>query len=119
MSHDITLIAKFKIHEGKLEQMRALYDEAMEMVKQQEPDTTSFTLYVNEQEAVCVSYEIYKTSEAILENFRLSQDRIQRVLETSDVISCDIYGDVSQDVIELLTPYGANFYGYDRGYRRS
>ena len=119
MQTNITLIAKFKVHQGKQQEMKNIYDEAMDMVKNSEPDTLSFTLYTAQDESVFVSYEVYKNSEAILENFKLAQSRIQRVIASSDVISCDIYGDVSQEVVDLLSPYATQFYSYDRGYKRS
>jgi len=118
MSHEITLIAQFQIHEGKQQEMKDSYDEAMAMVEQSDPDIISFTLFVNDDEAVFTSYEVYKNSEAILTNFEMAQDRIGRVLAASDLINSEIYGDASEEVRDLLSPYGTKFFNYDRGYKR-
>ena len=118
MSQDITLIVQFKIHDGKQEEWKAIYDEGMEDVAANDPDVLSFTLYINDDESVFTSYEVYRTSEAILMNFKLAEDRINRILAASDVISVEVFGDVSNEVRDLLTPFGTNFFNYDRGYTR-
>ncbi|GJM16683.1 MAG: hypothetical protein DHS20C13_20100 [Thermodesulfobacteriota bacterium] len=98
--------------------MKDIYDEAMDTVAHKEPDTLSFTLYINDDESVFASFEVYKNSEGIIKNFQLSESRIGRVLAASDVIRCEIYGNASQELRELLSPYGTKFFNYNRGYNR-
>lgn len=118
MSNEIILIAQFQIHSGKQEEMKDIFDEAMDTVAHMEPDTLSFTLYISDDESVFTSFEVYKNSEGIMKNFELSESRIGRVLSASDLLSCEIYGDASQDLRDMLSPYGADFFNYDRGYNR-
>ena len=118
MSNEITLIAQFQIHPGKQQEMKDIFNEAMDTVAHKEPDTLSFTLYINDDESVFTSFEVYKNSEAIIKNFELSESRIGQVLSVSDVLSCEIYGDASQELRDLLSPYGTKFFNYDRGYKR-
>lgn len=118
MNNEITLIAQFQIHPGKQQEMKDIFDEAMDTVAHKEPDTLSFTLYTNEDESIFTSFEVYKNSEAVIKNFQLSEGRIGRVLEASNVISCEIYGDASKELRELLSPYGTIFFNYNRSYKR-
>ena len=74
--------------------------------------------YQNDDKTVDCSCEVYQNSAALLTNFALAQKRIKQVMEIADVISCDIYGDVTQEVKDLLEPYGTAFYNYNKGYQR-
>lgn len=115
MSNEITLIAQFKVHPGKQREMKNIFDEAIDMVSREEPDTLSFRLFINDDESVFTSFEVYKNSEAVIKNFQLSENRIGRVLSASEVLSCEIYGNATQELRDLLSPYGTKFFNYDRG----
>ncbi len=118
MTQPITVIAHFKIHEGKQDEWRALYEKGMKEVAANEPEVINFSMYANDDESVFASYEVYESSEAIIEHFKLAEERISGILAASDVISVEVYGDASSELKELLQPYGTKIFNYDRGYSR-
>jgi len=118
MSNEIMLIAQFEINEGKIDEMKELYNQGIELVQQSEPDISGFNLYFNQDETVCCSVEMYRDSEAILKHFEYSSERIPKILEISKVTNVEVYGNVSDEVKNLLSPYGTKFFNYSIGYKR-
>ena len=59
-------IARFKIHEGKLEEFKRLSAEAMEIVKTKDTGTLQYDTYFNDDESECVIVERYRDSESAI-----------------------------------------------------
>jgi len=116
MSNEIMLIAQFEIDEGKIDEFKELYNQGIEIVKQSEPDISYFSLYINQDETVVCSVEMYRDSQAILKHFEYSSERIPKILEICRVTNVEVYGNVTDEVKELLSPYGTKFYNYSIGY---
>src|SRR6185436_15707967 len=53
-------IARFRIHEGKLDEYERLSAEAMEIVRTKEPGTLQYDTYFNEARIECVVIERYR-----------------------------------------------------------
>jgi len=118
MSNEIISIAHFKIHPGKGQYMKDIFDEAVKMVANEEPDTLSFRLYSNDDESVFTFFELYRNSEAVITHFELSQDRIQRVLAAGDLIGSELYGNVSKELRDLTSEFGTKYYKFHGSYVR-
>jgi quinol monooxygenase YgiN len=118
MSNEIMLIAQFEIDEGKIDEFKELYNQGIELVKQSEPDISYFSLYINQDETVVCSVEMYRDSQAILKHFEYSSERIPKILEICRVTNVEVYGNVTDEVKELLSPYGTKFYNYSIAYQR-
>jgi len=118
MSNEIVLIAQFEINDGKTEEFKEIYNNGIEMVRQSEPDTLYFSLYINQDETVFCSVELYRDSQAIIKHFENSSERIPKILEISRVTNVEVYGNVSDEVKKLLSPYGTKFFNYSIGYKR-
>ena len=59
-------IARFKFHEGKLEEFKRLSAQAMEIVRTKEPGTLQYDIYFNDNQSECVVLERYRDSEAAM-----------------------------------------------------
>lgn len=118
MSKEIVLIAHFDLKERKLEEFKSLYSMGIDDIKQKEPGITYFTLYVSPDEKTVCSIEAYKDSQTILNHFAISNNRIGKILEICTVTSVEIYGAVSQEIHDLLDPYGTVYYDYSIGYSK-
>ena len=55
-------IARFEIHEGKVEEFKRLSDQAMEIVKTKDTGTLRYDTYFNDDESECVILELYRDS---------------------------------------------------------
>jgi quinol monooxygenase YgiN len=61
-------IARFRIHDGKLEEFKRLSAEAMEIVKTKDTGTLRYDTYFNADESECVILEIYRDSQVAMEH---------------------------------------------------
>ena len=60
-------IARFKFHEGKLEEYKRLSAQAMEIVRTKDTGTLQYDTYFNDDQSECVVIERYRDSEAAME----------------------------------------------------
>jgi quinol monooxygenase YgiN len=107
-------IARFKIHEGKVEEYKRLSAEAMEIVRTKEPGTLQYDTYFNDDESECVIIERYKDSEAAMEHAANLSDVSAAVLAIVTVVHGEVLGEpnaelranlADMDVPRLFTPY--------------
>jgi quinol monooxygenase YgiN len=61
-------IARFKFHEGKLDEYKRLSARAMEILRTKDTGTLQYDTYLNEDQSECVIIERYRDSEAALEH---------------------------------------------------
>ena len=107
-------IARFKFHEGKLEEFKRLSAQALEIVKAKEPGTLQYDIYFNEDESECIVLERYRDSDAAIEHAANLGDLMGAVLATVEVVHGEILGEPSaelranlagSEVPVLFTPY--------------
>jgi quinol monooxygenase YgiN len=65
---EIQGVARFKFHEGKVEEFKRLCAELMEIVRAEDGATLQFEIYLSDDESECVIYERYRDSEAVIDH---------------------------------------------------
>jgi quinol monooxygenase YgiN len=107
-------IARFKIHEGKLEEFKRLSAEAMEIVRTKDTGTLQYDSYFNDDQSECFVVERYRDSEAAIEHAENLGDLMEAILATVSVVHGEILGEPSaelraklagSEVPVLFTPY--------------
>lgn len=107
-------IARFRIHEGKLEEFKRLSAEAMEIVKAKDTGTLRYDTYFNDDESECVILEEYRDSQAAIEHAEHLAELSAEVLAIVDVVHGEPLGEPSEEiranlagseVPQLFTPY--------------
>jgi quinol monooxygenase YgiN len=107
-------IARFKFHEGKLDEFKRLSAQAMEIVRTTEPGTLQYDTYINDDQTECVIIERYRDSEAAMEHAANLADLSAEVLETVSVVHGELLGEPSEELRsklagselpQLFTPY--------------
>jgi quinol monooxygenase YgiN len=107
-------IARFKIHEGKLDEFKRLSAQAMEIVRTKDTGTLQYDTYFNADQSECVVIERYRDSEAAIEHAANLRDLSEAVLATVSVVHGEVLGEPSaelranlsgSDVPQLFTPY--------------
>ena len=107
-------IARFKFHEGKLEEFKRLSAQAMEIVRTKDSGTLQYDTYFNEDQSECIVIERYRDSEAAMEHAANLADVSAAVLETVAVVHGELLGEPSEElrgklagseVPELFMPY--------------
>ena len=111
---EILGIARFRFHEGKVEEFKRLSAQAMEIVKAKDPGTLAYDVYFNADETECVVIERYTDSNALIEHFANMGELMEPILSMVTVVHGEVLGDPNEElrarlagskVPELFTPW--------------
>jgi quinol monooxygenase YgiN len=105
-------IARFKIHEGKLEEFKRLSAQCMEIVRTTDTGTLQYEIYFNDDQSECIVHERYRDSEALIEHAAHIGDLVEAILATGSV-SGELLGEPSAELrakmadseVRLFTPF--------------
>ena len=105
-------IARFKFHEGKLEEFKRLSAQAMEIVRTEDTGTLQYDIYFNDDQSECIVIERYRDSEALIEHAANLGDLSEAILATGFVSgellgepSAELRAKMADNVVRLFTPY--------------
>jgi quinol monooxygenase YgiN len=109
---DLQGIARFKFHEGKLEEFKRLAAQCMEIVRAEDTGTLQYDIYFNHDQSECIVLERYRDSEALIEHAVHLGDLGEAILATGWV-SGELLGEPSAELrakmagsgVRLFTPY--------------
>ncbi len=105
-------IARFKFHEGKLEEFKRLSARAMEIARTRDTGTLQYEIYFNDDQSECIVLERYRDSEALIEHGAHLGELAGAILATGSVTSACL-GEPSAELrallagspVQLFTPY--------------
>ena len=106
-------IARFKFHEGNVDEFKRLSAQAMEIVRANDTGTLQYDIYFNDDESECIVLERYRDSEALIEHAQHLGDLMESIPTTGSVTG-EILGNPSEElranlpdtgVVRLFTPY--------------
>ena len=105
-------IARFKFHEGKLEEFKRLSARCMEIVRTKDAGTLQYDMYFNDDESECIVLERYRDSEALIRHAANLGDLMEAILATGSV-SGELLGEPSAELgakladgpVRLFTPF--------------
>jgi quinol monooxygenase YgiN len=105
-------IARFKIHEGKLEEFKRLSAQCMEIVRTKDTGTLQYEIYLNDDESECIVLERYRNSEALIEHTAHIGDLIEAIVATGSVAgellgepSAELRAKMADSEVRLFTPF--------------
>jgi quinol monooxygenase YgiN len=106
-------IARFKFHEGKLEEFKRLAAQCMEIVRTKDTGTLQYDIYFNDDQSECVVHERYRDSEAALIEHAAHLGDLNKVIVTMGLVSGVLLGEPSEELrammadseVRLFTPY--------------
>ena len=78
-------IARFKFHEGKLEDFKRLAAQCMEIVRTKDTGTLQYDIYFSYDQSECIVLERYRDSEALIEHAGHLGDLNEAILATGYV----------------------------------
>jgi quinol monooxygenase YgiN len=106
-------IARFKFHEGNVDEFKRLSAQAMEIVRTKDTGTLQYDIYFNDDQSECIVLERFRDSEALIEHAAHLSDLTEAILATGSV-SGELLGEPSaelraklagSEVPVLFTPY--------------
>jgi quinol monooxygenase YgiN len=112
--NEIVGIARFRFHEGKLAEFKALSAQAMDIVQTKDTGTLQYDTYLNDDGSECVVIERFRDSDALIEHAEHLADLSQAILAIVDVVHGEVLGEPSAElrakladgeVPQLFTPY--------------
>ena len=105
-------IARFKFHEGKLEEFKRLSARAMDIARTRDTGTLQYEIYFNDDQSECIVLEGYRDSEALIEHGAHLGELAEAIVATGSVTSACL-GEPSAELrallagspVQLFTPY--------------
>lgn len=111
---ELIVIARCKIHEGKLESFRDAATGCLRSVQEQDKGTLQYDWYFNDDQTEGVVLEKYRDSDAVLEHIANMGDIFGALLETCD-LSLEIFGDPSSELREAASGLSSRVYSQFQG----
>jgi quinol monooxygenase YgiN len=102
-------IARFKFHEGKLEEFKRLAAQCMEIVRTKDTGTLQYESYFSDDQSECIVLERYRDSEALIEHAAHLGDLTEAILATGSV-SGELLGEPSADLRVKLAASGVRVF---------
>jgi quinol monooxygenase YgiN len=102
-------IARFKFHEGKLEEFKRLSAQCMEIVRTKDTGTLQYDIYLNDDQSEAMVLERFRDSEALIEHTAHLGDVGKAVLATGSV-SGELLGEPSAELRERLADSPVRLY---------
>jgi quinol monooxygenase YgiN len=102
-------IARFKFHEGKLEEFERLAAQCMEIVRTKDTGTLQYESYFNDDQSECIVLERYRDSEALIEHAAHLGDLTEAILATGSV-SGELLGEPSAELRAKLADSGVRLF---------
>jgi quinol monooxygenase YgiN len=90
--------ARFKIHEGKLDEFKRLSAQCMEIVRTKDTGTLQYDTYFNDDQSECIVLERFRDSEALIEHAANLGDLSEAILATVSVIHGELLGEPSAEL---------------------
>ena len=94
-------IARFKFHEGKVEEFKRLSARCMEIVRAKDTGTLQYEVYLNDDESEAIVIERFTGSDALIEHSANLSDLMESILATGSVFG-ELLGDPSAEIRERL-----------------
>src|SRR5688500_19748140 len=90
-------IARFKFHEGKVEEFKRLSADCLKVVLAKDPGTLQYDTYFNADESEAIVIERFKDSEALIEHGKNMEPFMASILATA-TIHGELLGDASPEL---------------------
>lgn len=101
-STELLGIARFKIHEGKLEEFKNLSSQCMEIARTKDTGTLQYDIYINEERSEAVVVERYANSEALMEHLA-NNSHIAKDIFLTGSVEGELLGEPSPELKTMLS----------------
>ncbi len=106
---EIQGVARFKFHEGQVEEFKRLCAQVMDVVRAMDIGTLQYEIYLNDDQSEGVVYERYRHSEAVIEHATHVSDLMEAIFATGSVTS-ELLGQPSAELTALTAGSGVSLF---------
>jgi len=100
-SSELLGIARFKLHEGKLEDFKRLSEECMKIARAKDTGTLQYDVYINDENLEAVVIERYKDSDALIEHLTNNSEPAKEIFLTG-TITGELLGEPNEKLKAML-----------------
>lgn len=93
----VHIVARFKIHDGKLEEFNRGKEECISLVKKNEPGALVYDWFLDEGNSLCTVIETYQDSGAVMAHVGNVNASLSKLIEIAD-FSGEVFGNVSAEL---------------------
>jgi quinol monooxygenase YgiN len=111
-ANELQGIARYKIHEGKLEEFKRLSAQCMEIVRTKDTGTLQYEIYFSDDQSECIVLERYRDSDALVEHLEHIGDLMEAIVATGSVSgellgepSTELRANLADSPVRLFTPF--------------
>jgi quinol monooxygenase YgiN len=91
-------IARFKFHEGKLEEFKRLSAQAMDIVRTQDTGTLQYDTYFNDDLSEALVIERFRDSDALIQHSANLGELSAAILAIVSVVHGELLGELSEEL---------------------
>jgi quinol monooxygenase YgiN len=100
-SRELQGVARFRFHEGKLEEFKRLATQCMEIVRTKDTGTLQYDVYFNDEQSECIVHERYRDSKALMEHAAHLGDLNEAIVATG-LVSGELLGEPSAELRAMM-----------------
>ena len=102
---EIQGVARFKFHEGKVDDFKRLCAQVIDVVRAKDTGTLQYEIYFNEDQSECIVYERYRDSTAVIEHGAHVAHLNEAIFATGSVTS-ELLGEPSAELTAMIAGSG-------------
>lgn len=111
---ELRLSVRCDIHDGKLEEFRAVAAACMESVRTKDTGTLQYDWFLTDDESKCVILERYGSSDALLEHLSNLGEIFVALLAVCE-LKADVFGDPSEELLAATAAVPTRVYRQFQG----
>jgi quinol monooxygenase YgiN len=111
-ANELQGIARYKFHEGRLEEFKRLSAQCKEIVRTKDTGTLQYEIYFSDDQSECIVLERYRDSEALIEHLEHIVDLMEAIVATGSVSgellgepSAELRANLADSPVRLFTPF--------------
>jgi quinol monooxygenase YgiN len=106
---EIQGVARFKFHDGKVEEFKRLSAQAVDIVRAKDTGTLQYEIYFNDDQSECIVHERYRDSEAVIEHAAHVGHLTEAIFATGTV-SSELLGEPSAKLTAMTAGSGVRLF---------
>lgn len=118
MTNEIQYTVEWTLKPGKLDSFKQLANQAVKLVKENEPLMKGYQWYFNQDETICYTAEWQSSSESLLAHLQNVGELLPKLLEYSDITRFEVFGNPNEEALKAINGLGAKVFKYYGGFTR-